>query len=687
MLSLSAMNMRFRKIATVVTFLFLYVAAYAQNGCSTLGQTPSTAFPVCGSAVFRQFSVPVCGGLQVHGHCDGVDGLGLSDLNPYWYKFTCFEAGTLAFTISPTVNTDDYDWQLFDVTGKDPNDVYTDVTTFVACNWSGTTGNTGASAAGTSLQVCATTPQHPNQPTFSGMPLLIKGHDYILLISHFLGSDQSGYALSFNGGTASITDTVAPKMKSARASCDGQSIALVLNKKMRCRTLAANGSDFSISPATGANIQSILGYGCSNSFDVDSVLITLDTPLPPGNYSLVMNKGTDNNTLLDNCDTPIPEKDSTPFIVYAIQPTPMDSVLPVGCAPDTVYLLFRNSIKCSTVDSDGSDFFVNGTAPVTIKGAGGNCTNGLSSVIKVWFTQPIKLQGSFSIGLKIGNDGNTFIDECGQETPPGPPLPFTTADTVTAAFTYHLGLGCTFDTLACMHPGYNNISAWNWTFDVNGTSTQQNPVFLFPDYGPKHIALEVSNGVCSDTSSADILLDNELRAIFTAPKELCPEDAAIFPDSSIGKIISYSWNFGDGTTSILRDPPPKNYPPAPTRAGRIYPISLIVQNDIGCYDTLTQQMKLLYTCFIDVPTGFTPNGDGLNDYLYPLNAYKAANLQFRVYNRLGQKIFETTDWTKKWDGTINGNPQGSGVYVWTLVYTDTDTGIRKSLKGTTVLIR
>jgi gliding motility-associated-like protein len=87
-----------------------------------------------------------------------------------------------------------------------------------------------------------------------------------------------------------------------------------------------------------------------------------------------------------------------------------------------------------------------------------------------------------------------------------------------------------------------------------------------------------------------------------------------------------------------------------------------------------------------VPTAFTPNGDGLNDYLYPLNAYKATNLSFKVFNRAGQVVFETKDWTVKWDGTIKGVKQASGIYVWMLDYNDA-TGKRISLKGTTLLIR
>jgi gliding motility-associated-like protein len=62
-------------------------------------------------------------------------------------------------------------------------------------------------------------------------------------------------------------------------------------------------------------------------------------------------------------------------------------------------------------------------------------------------------------------------------------------------------------------------------------------------------------------------------------------------------------------------------------------------------------------CYIVVPSAFTPNHDGLNDYLYPLNAYKATNLIFRVYNRMGGLVCETQDWTRKCDGTISDIPQ------------------------------
>lgn len=95
----------------------------------------------------------------------------------------------------------------------------------------------------------------------------------------------------------------------------------------------------------------------------------------------------------------------------------------------------------------------------------------------------------------------------------------------------------------------------------------------------------------------------------------------------------------------------------------------------------------LNSCNISVPSAFTPNGDGVNDFLYPLNAYNASQLEFRIYNRYGSLLFQTKEWTKKWNGTVNGILQQTGTYIWTLEYTDKDTGKTFFLKGTSVLIR
>ena len=671
------------RILGLVVMMLIGNRLLAQT-CTTLGQTPSTAFPVCGVQTFSQTNVPICSShnIKVPG-CEN-DGAAYADKNPFWYSFTCYQTGTLGFLITPNNLGDDYDWMLYDVTGHNPDDVFTDKSLIVTGNWAGTFGVTGAASNGVSFIQCASDP-NDKKNSFSTMPTLQQGHKYLLLVSHYTDS-QSGYSLSFGGGTAVITDPLKPKIQQAWPGCGGVTVTLTFNKKLKCSSLAANGSDFSLSPAV-ATIVSALGMGCSSGFDMDTVVLTMSSGLPPGNYTITMQKGSDGNTLLDNCDNAIPDGDNISYTVNPIQPTPLDSIKPVSCAPNVLQLIFRKPIACSTIAANGSDFIVTGPTPVTITGASGNCVNDLTTVINVQLSAPIQTAGNYQIKLRPGSDGNTIIDECGQQTPAGQALPFITKDTVNADFTYRLLYGCKFDTVVFNHNGANGVNQWNWNFSGEGNSTQQNPTYVFRSFGNKTVQLAVSNGVCKDTSATPMALDNELKAAFGYPDILCPEDKAVFTDSSIGKIVSWNWDLGDGSSSLFQNPLPETYPKVTIERSKYYTIRLIVENDHNCFDTVSHQMKVVNSCYITVPNAFTPNNDGKNDFLYPLNAWKASNLEFFIYNRYGQVIFHSTDWTRKWDGTINGQPQSSGVFVWMLRYTDRETGQQVFKRGTTVLIR
>src|SRR5436309_7634918 len=106
------------KIFLFLSLLLTALGALCQSTCTTPGQNPSTAFPVCGTSTFTQSSVPICGGKTVPSPtCNTYP---LTDVNPFWYKFTCFQTGTLGFQITPHTTSEDYDWQLFDVTNHNP---------------------------------------------------------------------------------------------------------------------------------------------------------------------------------------------------------------------------------------------------------------------------------------------------------------------------------------------------------------------------------------------------------------------------------------------------------------------------------------------------------------------------------------------------------------------------------------
>jgi hypothetical protein len=351
------------EISILLIFSLQFYKSEAQSACSNPGQTPSTAFPVCGTSTFKQTIVPLCDGQMVASPSCTTDPL--KDVNPYYYKFTCFQSGTLGFLITPKDLGDDYDWELCDITNKDPDLIYTDPNVVVASNWSGEPGVTGASGAGTKQFVCAGF----GQPLFSRMPVLQANHNYLLLVSHFTQT-QSGYDLSFGGGTAVITDTTSPHLKSVSSICGGSIIRIKLNKRMRCSSLATDASDFSIYPST-MTIASINGFGCASGFDLDSLEIHMNGIMTPGNYKLTMEEGNDGNTLLDICGNGIPINESIDFTVFPLSPEPMDSLEPVKCSPRQLWLHFKNPIDCSSVAQDGSDFTITGPYSVSIEKAFG----------------------------------------------------------------------------------------------------------------------------------------------------------------------------------------------------------------------------------------------------------------------------------------------------------------------------
>jgi gliding motility-associated-like protein len=647
------------------------------------GQLASSAFPVCGSDTFKQATVPTgkTHSLEVPG-CT-TDGVVYQDLNPFWYTFTCYTAGSLGFLITPNNLGDDYDWMLYDITNHNPNDVYTDASLIVTGNWAGTFGLTGAKAGGSAKIGCASNPTD-NHSTFSAMPTLKLGHKYLLLVSHFTDS-QSGYSLTFGGGSAIITDTTIAHLKSVNMHCDRKSLVIILNKSMRCGSVASDGSDFVI-PSSPISIANAAGINCSGSFDMDSVLITLSAPLPPGNYSVISKIGTDDNTLLDDCGNQLPVGEELPFTVVPPHTTPFDSLTRPTCAPTKLQLVFPDLIQCSSISSDGSDFIVSGTSAVNIISASGDCQGeGLTSVISIILSSPIVAGGSYQVTLKNGSDGNTIINECGVSTPTGGTVSFSIKDTVSASFNYNLNLGCNYDTIQLSYPLANGVNQWQWMIDTVNVSSLLDPEIVESIFGPKTVLHIVSNGFCSDSASEIINLDNITKAVFQAPNEVCPKDAVTISNNSIGHLVSWYWSFGDGQSSTDPNPPSHLFPNTP--AGKTYTVSLVVQDNLGCYDTASEQIVKLQSCYITVPNAFTPNGDGKNDYLYPLNGFMATNLEFQVFNRYGQLVFETRDWSKKWDGTIGGRPQQTGTYIWTLRYTDGPSGKKFFLRGSSVLIR
>jgi gliding motility-associated-like protein len=86
-----------------------------------------------------------------------------------------------------------------------------------------------------------------------------------------------------------------------------------------------------------------------------------------------------------------------------------------------------------------------------------------------------------------------------------------------------------------------------------------------------------------------------------------------------------------------------------------------------------------------MPTAFSPNQDGKNDTYKPVYTGLPSTFEMRIFNRWGEKVFETDDITKGWDGKFKGTTQPMETYVWTVSYTYGQK-VQKSIIGNLALL-
>jgi gliding motility-associated-like protein len=555
-----------------ILLCLLSIDAYCQP-CSNPGQTVQTAFPVCGNTIFTQTNVPPCQGITTAGGCS------LSNSNPYFYKFTVVTSGTLGFIITPFNLASDYDFLLFNVTNAaSVTNIYTNGTFFKTGNTNPAGGATGC-AAGGNTNPCGTTLFNQLQP-------VLTGEKYILIVVNFSGG-ASGYTLNFTGGTASISESLPIDFANANANCANNKISIKLNRTVKCSSIAANGSDFSLSPATGVSILSASSPACAaGEFSTDSIVLNLSAPLPVNTYTVTTQNGTDGNTLLGICDEQMAVGKIINFTTQAPQLPPIFlQVNPVTCAASKVRFQLNKPVLCSSIALNGSDFEITGPSNISITSATFVCNGNpaTTSEIELNTAAPITVGGTYILKAKNGTDNNTTIDACGLSQAIGNNINFSIANVVNANFNFTIGFGCIKDTVLFNHPG-NGVTSWAWDFGdpasgILNTSNAQNPTHIYTSFGQKTATLTVSNSTCSNTLPKIINLDNEISSGFTiTPKDsVCVNTALVFTSAATGNNLTHTWDFGNQQNSTLQNPPAINY----TQAGN-YEVVYKITNNYNC---------------------------------------------------------------------------------------------------------
>jgi len=206
------------------------------------------------------------------------------------------------------------------------------------------------------------------------------------------------------------------------------------------------------------------------------------------------------------------------------------------------------------------------------------------------------------------------------------------------------------------------IVNWTWAFGDGASDTvNQNPTHIYASAGTYTASLVVESSLgCFDTIQKPVTVRPSPTADFTMSENPANAlDVIQFTDQSTPQstLVQWYWNFGDTLLSNMQNPS-HSY----LNQGS-YQIVLVVTDQWGCKDTAMKEISI--SLLPQVPTAFTPNGDGANDFLF-VRGGPFEKLHFRVYNNWGQMVFETNDQKIGWDGTVSGVEQPMSVYVWVL---------------------
>ena len=90
-----------------------------------------------------------------------------------------------------------------------------------------------------------------------------------------------------------------------------------------------------------------------------------------------------------------------------------------------------------------------------------------------------------------------------------------------------------------------------------------------------------------------------------------------------------------------------------------------VTDEYGCVGSDTVSVKEICPTRIYVPNAFSPNFDGTNDR-FGIYGFHIKSMKLTIFDRWGGVLFETVDPEERWDGTVNGEPAATGVYLWQL---------------------
>lgn len=429
---------------------------------------------------------------------------------------------------------------------------------------------------------------------------------------------------------AACPGPVAAFTASTLAGCIGNPITLT-----DASTGAPTSWNWTVSPITGWNFTTgtaasqnpALTFTASGTYTV-----TLDATNASGTTS------TSQTIVIADCAPPVPSF------------TPSSSVL---CTGDCI--TFNNTSTSST--------------PATYSWIFGNSqTSTLQTPPSICYTAV----GTYTVILVVTNAfGSTTATSTINVSSCGAPQAIFTVDSTL----------CEGDCINLLDASTGSPTSWSWNIPGTSllTSTSQNPgLVCFTTPGTYVVSLTATNAFGSTTQNITIVVDPQSSVIITNPDTTIVIGTTIQLNAIGSGNGAYNWI--TYVNSI--------YPTASTVT--IVPLEstlyvVYYTSPGGCLSSDSVNITVLVPLAVGVPSAFSPNGDGNNDVLY-VKGESIKSIDFRVYNRLGQLVFESSDKLVGWDGSFNNKPENPGGFVYTLTYELYDS-TKGKLKGSVSLVK
>lgn len=226
---------------------------------------------------------------------------------------------------------------------------------------------------------------------------------------------------------------------------------------------------------------------------------------------------------------------------------------------------------------------------------------------------------------------------------------------------------------------------YDWSFSNEQSSQLENPIMEFNGVGTYTVKLTVTTtSICADTSNA-IYLVNVVPSP-TAGFKATPSVTTIFDpniyfeNKSTTDAIYFNYKFDDGNENT------NPYCNHIYETYGTYYVTLTVSNNYGCSSAVTEPVIINPEFRFWVPNAFTTDNNGLNDVFLPI-CVGTEEYVFQIFDRWGEKLFETKDYKQGWNGKFKGELCKQDIYVWRAEYINAVTKRKEVKYGHVTLIK